>query len=767
MPSPTLSLRRTPPPHATGLAALAVALLLAPIAGLAATPTTLQLEGALLAAAGAPAADGDYALGFALYASEGAKAPAWAEGPVQVKVAGGRFSATLGASKALDGALLAGLAEAWLGVQVGADPELPRRRLHAAPFALVAGALGCTGCVQGDQLANGGIPAAKIGFSYAASASKGGPASDLACTGCVSVSELAFDGDVDLGGHALKGASATFSGDVVAKTVTATAFVGDGSKLSGVKMPAGQCPAGQAMVGVAADGALICKSLAAALPPDGIAAVSGGLLSNQFTDKASAPAANVAIPDATGKDATSVIQFPDLGVAQALSVAIELVNTDLSNVRVRLLPPNDKKTGYTLCDPCGDKDAKSLKASWTDQQPPKTGKLSDWLGSNPKGDWTLVVTDAAFCAKGAPGNAELCDVDNKLDGAIVTWSVEVKTLSTKKVSATSALQLLPATKPPFDCTANHMGAMYFDQASRSLRYCDGEVWRTLADTCGNGVLEPNEDCDDGNNSDGDGCSKTCETVCGDGKVVGKESCDDGNKIDGDGCSKTCETVCGDGKVVGKESCDDGNKVDGDACTNACQPGYGAHKDAPASSCLDLLTKYKAAGGAAADGSYWIKAPKAQVLQVQCDMTSEGGGYTYFAVASGKTTSRSTDDNSCKDYGLDIVYPRSKAQWAWMLSKFGASYFATIPGVTKSGNGGNYTGCVMRHPGSYGSGCNDWRVPDGGRRWLRDGTYGEPNGDYTANCWLSMYKHDPNDIQFNDGNCSYSTSKYLCSTNDKK
>ena len=30
----------------------------------------------------------------------------------------------------------------------------------------------------------------------------------------------------------------------------------------------------------------------------------------------------------------------------------------------------------------------------------------------------------------------------------------------------------------------------------------------------------------------------------------------------------------------------------------------------------------------------------------------------------------------------------------------------------------------------------------------------------------MYKHDPNDIQFNDGNCSYKTSKYICSTNDK-
>ena len=76
-------------------------------------------------------------------------------------------------------------------------------------------------------------------------------------------------------------------------------------------------------------------------------------------------------------------------------------------------------------------------------------------------------------------------------------------------------------------------------------------------------------------------------------------------------------------------------------------------------------------------------------------------------------------------------------------------------------------CAMRNPTSYGSGCSDWKVPDGGRWWLRDSTYGEPNGDYDGNCWLSMYNHSAGDIQFNDGNCSYATTKYLCSTNDKK
>jgi hypothetical protein len=60
-------------------------------------------------------------------------------------------------------------------------------------------------------------------------------------------------------------------------------------------------------------------------------------------------------------------------------------------------------------------------------------------------------------------------------------------------------------------------------------------------TCGNGVREGTEQCDDGNTTGGDGCSSTCgvEAICGDGTVEGGEECDDGNRTDGDGCSSVC------------------------------------------------------------------------------------------------------------------------------------------------------------------------------------------------------------------------------------
>lgn len=59
--------------------------------------------------------------------------------------------------------------------------------------------------------------------------------------------------------------------------------------------------------------------------------------------------------------------------------------------------------------------------------------------------------------------------------------------------------------------------------------------------CGDGVKDPGEACDDGNTTDTDACSSTCELAdCGDGFVqAGVEECDDGNTNDGDGCAADC------------------------------------------------------------------------------------------------------------------------------------------------------------------------------------------------------------------------------------
>ena len=140
--------------------------------------------------------------------------------------------------------------------------------------------------------------------------------------------------------------------------------------------------------------------------------------------------------------------------------------------------------------------------------------------------------------------------------------------------------------------------------------------------CGDGHIEPGEQCDDGNDMSGDGCSADCKhveqgyacptpgqpcvstVVCGDGKVTGTETCDDGNTADGDGCSASCQleagwtcstpgqpcvaAACGDGIVAGNEQCDDGNTADGDGCSSTCtlERGFACDNggDPPTSTC---------------------------------------------------------------------------------------------------------------------------------------------------------------------------------------
>ena len=127
---------------------------------------------------------------------------------------------------------------------------------------------------------------------------------------------------------------------------------------------------------------------------------------------------------------------------------------------------------------------------------------------------------------------------------------------------------------------------------------------TPAPICGDGVSEPPEECDDGNQEDADYCTNACRLpACGDGVKSPGEGCDDGNPRDGDECSNACVlTTCGNGVVepmedcddlgestvcnanctqshcgdtivnaASGEGCDDGNTLGSDACSPICEP----------------------------------------------------------------------------------------------------------------------------------------------------------------------------------------------------
>lgn len=120
-------------------------------------------------------------------------------------------------------------------------------------------------------------------------------------------------------------------------------------------------------------------------------------------------------------------------------------------------------------------------------------------------------------------------------------------------------------------------AVFFDGTDVPLHLtlgtcCSGpgtfdDVRLPIASSCGNGTIEPSENCDDGNTSDGDCCSSTCQlesgtTVCrpatGDCDVA--ETCT--------GASASCPA---DGFVAAGTSC----AADGDACTSDACNGSGA------------------------------------------------------------------------------------------------------------------------------------------------------------------------------------------------
>ncbi|MEK7643434.1 MAG: DUF4215 domain-containing protein [Patescibacteria group bacterium] len=82
--------------------------------------------------------------------------------------------------------------------------------------------------------------------------------------------------------------------------------------------------------------------------------------------------------------------------------------------------------------------------------------------------------------------------------------------------------------------------------------------------CGDGVTQSGEQCDDGKHcSNGTLCVADANCVgIGDGLCTMRG---------GDGCSASCgfEQICGNGVVEGNEECDDGNQINTDACDNSC------------------------------------------------------------------------------------------------------------------------------------------------------------------------------------------------------
>ncbi|RME28933.1 MAG: DUF4215 domain-containing protein, partial [Deltaproteobacteria bacterium] len=93
--------------------------------------------------------------------------------------------------------------------------------------------------------------------------------------------------------------------------------------------------------------------------------------------------------------------------------------------------------------------------------------------------------------------------------------------------------------------------------------------------CGNGFIDPWEQCDDGNTSDNDACTGLCRhNVCGDLLLrAGDELCEYRATFDPGDCRYDCGQDlldCGDGVVDAGEECDLGPGRNADAPDVACR-----------------------------------------------------------------------------------------------------------------------------------------------------------------------------------------------------
>ena len=129
-----------------------------------------------------------------------------------------------------------------------------------------------------------------------------------------------------------------------------------------------------------------------------------------------------------------------------------------------------------------------------------------------------------------------------------------------------------------------------------------------------------------------------------------------------------------------------------------------------SSCVQILAFWP---GTSPSGWYNITVG-AKLLRVWCDMTTDGGGYTYYPCNTGAvdcpSTYQTNVSNGCTAVGLSTVIPRTQNHWTSMISfvkttlnSTFTTYFYAMPGISKATSGlSTCTGNIMNYDNCQGT-----------------------------------------------------------------
>lgn len=187
------------------------------------------------------------------------------------------------------------------------------------------------------------------------------------------------------------------------------------------------------------------------------------------------------------------------------------------------------------------------------------------------------------------------------------------------------------------------------------------------------------------------------------------------------------------------------------------------------SCLELLQDQPGTRS----GLYTIDTGMGGEQEVYCDMSTDGGGWTFLKVDHGTPASAQVAENFCANRGMRLFIPRNKDHLSAAYSVAtnsnigpgGDPNYMRILGIYPKTKGAT---CLTRAFTSSTAGCN-WRAGDNGDFYVSERTdITEPNGDNDINSsmyysWLSGAR-----VQwYNDIPMPGYTSRYfMCDTADK-
>jgi hypothetical protein len=256
--------------------------------------------------------------------------------------------------------------------------------------------------------------------------------------------------------------------------------------------------------------------------------------------------------------------------------------------------------------------------------------------------------------------------------------------------------------------------------------------------------------------DGYGDPSDVTTACSapSGTVADATDCDDSDPDTNPGGTETCDGVDNDcdGTV------DDDEDILGSSATCA---GY---------SCLDILDTRAVTP---ADGRYYVDPTSSGYgMQIWCDMSTDGGGYSFLKVNYGREVEATEAESYCASNGMQLFIPRTQEHQLAALelarsATFGPSAdddYMRILGIYPT-----YNGATCYRVAFNSGACSDWAASDGGPYWVGDRTdITEPNGDNTTTA--SMYyswQSDGTVSWYNDiVSPGYTSQYFMCDVGDK-